>query len=216
MSDVAAHLAAMRRQYRSEGLEASRMAPTWLEQLRGWLGDAQRHGILEPNAMVLATAGADGRPSARTVLLKGLDERGLVFFTNYRSRKGRELSENPHAALLFPWHALQRQVVAEGPVERLADAESDAYWASRPRGSQLGSAASPQSAPLRSRAELEQAHVELERRHAGRTVPRPEHWGGLRVRPDRVEFWQGRGDRLHDRLCYVAAGGRWSVQRLAP
>jgi pyridoxamine 5'-phosphate oxidase len=210
------HLAAMRRQYRLGGLAEADLAPTWLEQLRAWLRDAERHGILEPNAMVLATAGSGGAPAARTVLLKGLSERGLVFFTNRASHKGRQLAENPRAAIVFPWHELQRQVHVEGAVEPLPDAESDAYWATRPRGSQIGSAASAQSRPLGSRAELEAAAAALEERWAGGEVPRPGHWGGYVLMPDSVEFWQGRSDRLHDRLRYRRDAGRWVVERLAP
>ena len=211
------HLAAMRREYRLSGIDEADLAPTWLEQLERWLGDAGTHGILEPNAMVLATAGADGAVSARTVLLKGLDAAGLTFFTNYESHKGRQLAENPQAAIVFPWHELQRQVHAEGPVERLTAGESDAYWTQRPRGSQIGSAASAQSRPLDARAELEAAVADLERRYEGAEVPRPEQWGGFRLCPRAVEFWQGREDRLHDRLRYVcSAEGAWTVRRLAP
>lgn len=216
MTDAAAHLAAMRRQYTAAGLDEVDLAPTWVEQLRTWLADAERHGILEPNAMVVATAGGDGAVSARTVLLKAADDEGLVFFTNYESHKGRQLAENPRAAIVFPWHALQRQVHVEGAVQRLADADSDRYWASRPRGSQIGSAASRQSRPLVSRAELEAAAAALESRYEGADVPRPPHWGGFVVVPDSVEFWQGRSDRLHDRLRYRRSEDGWAVQRLWP
>jgi pyridoxamine 5'-phosphate oxidase len=208
-------LAAMRREYQQGGLDATDLAADPLEQLRRWLADAQRGGILEPNAMVLATAGADGAPSARTVLLKGLDAGGLVFHTNYASRKGRQLAENPRAALLFPWVELQRQVELAGRVERLSEADSDAYWATRPHGSQLGSAASAQSQVIASRAELDEAYRALAQRHPD-AVPRPAHWGGFRLVPDQVEFWQGRLDRLHDRLRYRRAGDAWVIERLAP
>ena len=169
--------------------------------------------------MVLATADADGRPGARTVLLKGLDERGLVFFTNLRSRKGRELAENPRAALAFSWPSLQRQVVVDGTVEQVEAEESDAYWATRPRGSRLGALASPQSEPVSSREMLDSRWEQMAARHPedGEPPPRPEWWGGLRVVPWQVELWQGRRDRLHDRLRYREAGpGHWVIERLAP
>ena len=211
----AARLAAMRRSYEQGGLDERDLAADWLTQLRHWLAEAEDGGVLEPNAMILTTATPEGAPSARTVLLKGLDERGLVFFTGYDSRKGRELRGNPRAALVFPWVELQRQVVIEGPVERVDEADSDAYWASRPRGSQLGALASPQSQPIASRADLEQARDALAAEHPDE-VPRPERWGGFRVAPDAVEFWQGRADRLHDRLRYRREDGEWRVERLAP
>ncbi|MFL5845226.1 MAG: pyridoxamine 5'-phosphate oxidase [Solirubrobacteraceae bacterium] len=215
-SFVPEQLAAMRRSYVAGGLAEADLAPTWLEQLLVWIAEAARHEVLEPNAMIVATAGADGTPSARTVLLKNLDERGLVFFTNYDSRKGRQLTENPRAAVLFPWHQLQRQVHVEGAVERLGATDADAYWASRPRGSQIGALASPQSQVVGSRRELEDAAGELTSRYDNQDVPRPEHWGGFRVVPERVEFWQGRLDRLHDRLRFRRDGERWVVERLAP
>lgn len=210
-------LAAMRRSYVEGGLAESELAPTWLEQLRRWIADSARHELLEPNAVILATADGGGAPSARTVLLKGLDERGPVFFTNQESRKGVQLAANPRAALLFPWHPLQRQVEVQGSVERVADADADAYWASRPVGSQIGALASPQSRVVGSRGELERAAEELRARYDNHGTPRPAHWGGYRVLPESVEFWQGRVDRLHDRLRYRrTAPGTWVVERLAP
>lgn len=208
----------MRRSYRGGSLSESELAADWLTQLRRWLDEAARAGLPEPNAMVLATAGADGVPGGRTVLLKEADERGLAFFTNLRSRKGRELGENARAALVFPWHAMKRQVVIDGWVEPLAPEESDAYFASRPRGARLGALASPQSQPIAGREELERRYAELDAAHPG-DVPRPEWWGGLRVVPDAVEFWQGRPDRLHDRLRFRRAAPEaeeWVVERLAP
>jgi pyridoxamine 5'-phosphate oxidase len=206
----------MRRHYQRGGLSEGELAPTWLEQLRVWLGEAAE--LAEPNAMVLATAAADGRPSGRTVLLKGLDERGLRFFTNLESRKARELRANPAACVVFPWTDLQRQVTVTGTVEELAAAESDAYFATRPYGSQLGAMASPQSQVIDSREVLENTRAELAALHPeGSDVPRPERWGGLCLVPDAVEFWQGRADRLHDRLRYRREdGGRWVVERLGP
>jgi len=181
-----------------------------------WFADAQAAGVEQHDAMTLATATPDGRPSARVVLLKGIDRRGFAFFTNYESRKGRELDANPHAALTLLWIPLQRQVRASGPVERLSAEESDAYFATRPRGSQLGAWASAQSRPLPDRAELETRWAALDERWAGRAVPRPPHWGGYRVEPDEIEVWQGRANRLHDRfLCARTAGG-WAWTRLAP
>jgi pyridoxamine 5'-phosphate oxidase len=209
-------LAAMRRSYELGGLSEDDLAPTWLAQAERWIADAVAAGVTEPNAMVVATADEHGRPSARTVLLKGLDERGFVFYTNFGSRKGRELAANPQASLVFPWIALQRQLLAAGPVERVADDEADAYFASRPVGSRLGAHASPQSRPVGSRAELERARDEAAARF-GDDPPRPEGWGGFRLVPDRVEVWQGRPDRLHDRFQWTrSADGSWLVERLAP
>jgi pyridoxamine 5'-phosphate oxidase len=213
-------LATMRRAYERDALREEDLAPTWLEQFERWYADAQaERRIGEPNAMVLATAAApvggsaSAAPSARTVLLKGVDDRGFVLFTNLRSRKGRDLEANPQASLLFAWLALERQVIVTGTTERLTAAEDDAYFACRPRGSQLSAAASPQSQVIASRAELEARRARLD---AADDVGRPEHWGGVRVVPDSVEFWQGRPDRLHDRLRFRLAGGRWVIERLAP
>src|SRR3954469_5762855 len=187
-----------------------------LEQFRRWYADAEGAGLRAPQALALATAGADGAPSVRMVLLKGADERGFVFFTGYGSRKGGELEANPRAALLFHWDALGRQVRVEGHVERVAADESDAYFATRPRGAQLAATASRQGRVLANRAQLDEAVAELERELAGHDVPRPEHWGGYRVRPDSYEFWQQRDDRLHDRLRYRRDGEAWLLERLAP
>jgi pyridoxamine 5'-phosphate oxidase len=207
-------LAALRRDYVRAGLAEVDLATTWLEQFARWFAEAT--GLTEPNAVVLATATADGSPSARTVLLKAYDERGLVVFTNHTSRKAREALTNPRAALLFPWHALERQVVVEGAVEQVSRAETQEYFRSRPRGSQIGAWASHQSTVIAGREVLEQRRAELEQRFAGQDVPVPDFWGGLRVVPVAVEFWQGRADRLHDRLRYRLDGGSWVVERLAP
>ncbi len=214
--DWLTRVAALRREYAGRPLDESGVARTWLEQFTAWFDDAIAAGVLEPNAMVLATAGAAARPSARTVLLKGLDERGFTFFTNLESVKGRQAAENPWAAIVFPWLDLARQVVVEGSVEPVAAAESDAYFAARPRAAQVSALASPQSRVLASREELVARHAELDAAHPG-PVPRPSAWGGLRVAPVSVEFWQGRPDRLHDRIRYRRdAAGEWLVERLAP
>jgi pyridoxamine 5'-phosphate oxidase len=206
-------LRAMRKHYEAGPLDEGSLAPTWLEQLRLWLGEAIEAGVPEPNAMVLATAAASGVPGGRTVLLKGLDDRGLAFFSNHRSRKGVELAENPRATCVFPWIALSRQVVVDGRVEHLPASESDAYFDSRPLGSRLGAAASPQSQVVASREELDSLLEELERQSPPK---RPPWWGGYLVVPSAVEFWQGRANRLHDRFRYRQADGGWVVERLAP
>jgi pyridoxamine 5'-phosphate oxidase len=174
------------------------------------------HRQIDTAPVALATADAAGQPSVRMVLLRGVDERGFVFHTNYNSRKARELVENPRAALCVHWHALEEQTRIEGRVERLSEPESDAYFASRPRGSQIGAWASDQSAVLPSRETLEERYREAERRFEGRPVPRPSFWGGFRLIPERIEFWFGRPDRLHDRLLYVRQGDGWTIERLYP
>ena len=210
-------IADLRRSYRLAGLDEAELAPDPFGQFGGWLTEAIVGGVPEPNAMVLATADASGRPSTRMVLLKGYDERGFVFFTNYGSRKAREIGENAQASLLFPWVMLERQVIVVGDVMPVAVEESDAYWRTRPRGSQLGAWASPQSAVVGSREELERSYAEAAARWPdGMPVPRPAHWGGFRVAPRTVEFWQGRPERLHDRLRYHVDAAGWVVERLAP
>ncbi|HEX5542941.1 MAG TPA: pyridoxamine 5'-phosphate oxidase [Micromonospora sp.] len=208
----------MRKDYRNAGLSCADLAPDWLRQFARWLAEAVAFGLPEANAMVVATADAGGRPSTRTVLLKGYDERGLVFYTNYESRKGTEALAHPYASLLFPWFAMQRQVVICGRIAPVDRAETEAYFARRPRGSQLGAWASPQSRVLPDRAALEERlAAAAERFPAGTPVPAPPNWGGFRVMPETVEFWQGRSSRLHDRLRYRHGDdGAWQVERLAP
>ena len=213
----ARELSQLRREYAAGGLDESDLAPDPVSMFRVWMHDAVRAGLHEPNAFVLATTGADGVPASRIVLLKGLDERGFVFFTNYSSRKGEELAANPQAALLFPWHPLERQVRVEGTAGRLDAAENDAYFAGRPRAAQLGAWASPQSQVVPGRAELDRRYDEVAARFGDEEeVPRPEHWGGYCVEPVTVEFWQGRIGRMHDRLRYRRGGTGWVTERLAP
>jgi pyridoxamine 5'-phosphate oxidase len=192
------------------------MHRTPLQQLASWLEDAQAAALTQPDAMTLATASADGVPSARVVLLRGLDDRGAVFYTNAESRKGRELLENPRAALVFHWEPLGRQVRLEGHVERVDDEESDAYFASRPLPSRLGAWASDQSRPIESREALMASYAEAAARFGDGPVPRPPHWYGFRVVPDAVEFWEHGAHRLHDRIRYTRAGAGWIAERLAP
>jgi pyridoxamine 5'-phosphate oxidase len=212
-------LASMRKQYRAEGLSETELATTPVEQFARWFKQAATDGgLFEPNAMVVSTADAEGRPSSRTVLLKHFDEQGFVFYTNYDSRKARELGENPYVSLLFPWHPMARQVVVTGVARRTGRDETAAYFRTRPHGSQLGAWASAQSTVVAGRRALDAAYAELAARYPeGEQVPVPPHWGGFRVVPAAVEFWQGRENRLHDRLRYVAeAGGGWRVERLSP
>ncbi|MEU7425877.1 pyridoxamine 5'-phosphate oxidase [Streptomyces sp. NPDC040750] len=214
--------AAMRKQYRAAGLDERNLATHPMDQFAGWFEDAARaalHGTLyEPNAMVVSTTDATGRPSSRTVLMKQFDTDGFVFYTNYDSRKGRDLAENPYVSLLFPWHPIARQVIVTGIARRTGRDETTAYFRTRPHGSQLGAWASAQSTVVASRAELDAAYADLEARYPeGEQVPVPPHWGGFRVAPETVEFWQGRQNRLHDRLRYVCEpAGTWRVERLSP
>jgi pyridoxamine 5'-phosphate oxidase len=208
--------AEMRKDYSLAGLAQKDLARDPFRQFEKWFQEVEAAKVAEPNAMVLATATRDGRPSTRTVLLKALDGRGFVFFTNYDSRKGRDLAENARVSLLFPWIAYERQVIVEGAVTKLSREESDAYFHSRPRPSQLAAWASPQSTIIGSRAGLEEAMKTLEKKYAGLEVPLPPHWGGYRVTPESVEFWQGRRSRLHDRLRYRRDKDGWIVERLAP
>ncbi|WP_184840922.1 pyridoxamine 5'-phosphate oxidase [Allocatelliglobosispora scoriae] len=220
----------MRMDYATAALSETDLAADWHTQFAGWFADAVAAQVLEPNAMVVATASPEGVPSARTVLMKGFDQRGFTFFTNYESRKGTELAANPVASLVFPWYALQRQVIVCGTVERVSRAETEAYFAVRPHASQIGAWASPQSRVVAGREELTAAFDEAGDRFPAQVDP-PPHWGGFLVRPTSVEFWQGRRSRMHDRLRFRLAGGlagdaagdtdhngspEWIVERLAP
>lgn len=208
--------AGMRRDYTGVLLEED-LAADWPTQFARWFADAVEAGLPEPNAMIVATADASARPGARTVLLKDFDERGFVFYTNYLSRKGAEASANPQVALVFPWFVMQRQVLVDGVAERVDRAETERYFATRPRGSQLGAWASPQSTVLPDRAAVDAGLAAARERFGDEgPVPPPPHWGGLRVVPHAVEFWQGRASRLHDRLRYDRTTGSWQIRRLAP
>jgi pyridoxamine 5'-phosphate oxidase len=197
-------------------LSQADLDPDPLTAFASWFDEARREGAFEPDAAALATATPDGRPSARMVLIKGFDASGIVFFTNYGSRKAEQLEANPHAALLFHWPALGRQVRIEGPVVRVPRAETEAYARSRSRASQLSALASPQSRPVPSREWLEQRVAELDREHAGGELPVREDWGGYRLAPQAWEFWQHRPNRLHDRFCYLPEAGGWRIERLGP
>jgi len=211
-------LAELRREYAAEGLCEEDLPGDPLAMFRRWMHDAVTAGLHEPNAMVVATVSASGAPASRMVLLKGLDEGGFCFYTNYRSRKGAELAARPQCALLFPWHPLQRQVRIEGTATRMTPEENQAYFDTRPRGSRIGAWASPQSEVVSGRAVLDEAYAAAAARFGdAEPIPVPPHWGGYRVRPDSVEFWQGRPGRMHDRLRYRrTSSDGWLVERLAP
>ena len=209
-------LAHMRRSYERAELLEDAILRDPVEQLRLWIAQAREAGVSEPNAMSVSTVGAGGRPSSRMVLLRLLDARGLVFFTSYDSRKGKELRGNSAIAALFYWPQIERQVRIEGAAEVLPEDESDAYFASRPRGHQLGAWASEQSEQVEGRELLDQRVRDYEERFEGQEVPRPHSWGGFLIRPDRFEFWQGRANRMHDRLELRRDGGAWRLRRLSP
>ena len=218
--DTSQTLARLRREYGDRGLDADDLADDPVTMFRRWLDDTVESGLHEPNAMVVSSVSAEGRPSSRVVLLKGLSDKGFVFYTNLESRKAREIEARPQVALLFPWHDLQRQVRVEGTASRVSAEEDEAYFASRPRGSQLGAWASPQSQVVASRATLDERYGGVPAQFADLDeVPLPPFWGGLRVEPRVVEFWQGRKGRMHDRLVYRRGedpSAPWVVERLAP
>jgi pyridoxamine 5'-phosphate oxidase len=209
-------VSALRREYAREELTKRSVQSDPMAQFSSWFDEAIAAELLEPTAMTLATANADGQPSMRVVLLKGVTENGFVFYTNYLSHKGRDLAENPKASLLFFWPELERQIRIEGITERVPEAESDAYFSSRPFESQVGAWASLQSSVLRSRDEMEEHFETLRATYEGKPVPRPEHWGGYVLTPKVVEFWQGRPSRLHDRIRYRLDNGAWIIERLSP
>lgn len=208
--------ASLRRDYANEALNERDVASDPVAQFRAWFAQASNAGVTEPNAMSLATVARDGRPSARIVLLKGLDHRGFAFFTDYRSRKSAELDASGTAAICFHWLDLHRQVRAVGTISRVSHEESVAYFATRPRGSQIGAWSSHQSSPLESRDKLDRAVAENVARFGDDAIPLPPHWGGYRLRPDEIEFWQGRANRLHDRILYSRGGDSWEISRLSP
>lgn len=212
MSDIAS----LRQNYTLAGLTEDALAPDPFEQFGRWFEEARAAGLVEPNAMTLATADETGHPSARTVLLKGVDSRGFTFFTNYDSTKGRELRDNPRATLVFPWLALERQVIVRGSVERTSRDETEAYFQSRPRNSQLGAWASAQSTRVPDRQALEDNLQRTRERFGDDRIPAPPHWGGFRVAPTSIEFWQGRPSRLHDRLRYRQVASGWVIERFSP
>ncbi len=210
------NIADLRRDYALARLDEDSISADPIAQFHAWFDEANRAEVPEPNAMTLATVDSDGRPHARIVLLKEADAYGFVFFTNYQSAKGAELAGNPHAALVFLWKELERQVRIEGLVSAVSAAESEAYFRTRPHGSQLGALASNQSRVVADRATLDQRFAELDARYRDRDIPRPAHWGGYRLGAERIEFWQGRQSRLHDRLLYLRTDQGWLVQRLEP
>lgn len=214
---MALSIADIRKDYKMHSLNETEVSADPMDQFTLWWNDAIKSEIEEVNAMTLATATKNGIPSARIVLLKGYDPNGFVFFTNYQSHKGQELQENPLASLVFFWKELERQVRIEGSVEKIPEKESDAYFQSRPRGSRIGAWASPQSTVISGREIIESNSSEMESRYADEAVPRPPHWGGYLVRPECIEFWQGRSNRLHDRIRYRRMDtGNWKIERLAP
>ena len=210
------HLGKLRREYQQKGLIETDTADDPINQFSLWFNESLELGLLDANAMSLATSTPDGKPSNRIVLLKSFDDKGFIFYTNYNSRKGLELISNPFASLLFYWEELSRQVRIEGKAEKLSSAESAEYFSSRPIESRLGALASAQSTVIKNREELEKRYEELEKLYAEQVIPKPEHWGGFRILPEKIEFWQGRPNRLHDRIVFYRNGNLWEKKRLAP
>ena len=211
-----ANIADIRTDYKLQTLNETDVATNAIKQFSKWWDEAVKSDIDEVNAMVLATATKDGKPSARIVLLKGYDEKGFVFYTNYDSQKGLELADNPNASIVFFWKELQRQVRIDGIIEKVSAEESDTYFNSRPEGSRIGAWASPQSKVVATRSELENSYETYHQKFAGKNIPRPTHWGGYRIKPIEIEFWQGRPNRLHDRILYTLIESTWKIERLAP
>ena len=209
-------ISGIRTDYKQRSLSEQDVSADAIEQFTAWWNDATHAQVEEVNAMTLCTADRSGHPDGRIVLLKGYDASGFVFFTNYESRKGREIAENPHASLVFFWKELERQIRIRGTIEKTNEAESDAYFHSRPLESRIGAWASPQSAVIASREVIEENVMEVQKNFSGSSIDRPPHWGGFRVIPSEIEFWQGRPGRLHDRLCYTKTSAGWAIQRLAP
>lgn len=210
------HVADIRKEYRLSSLDEKEVNPSPFVQFEKWFNEVLHSEVEEPNAMTLATSSPEGKPSARIVLLKGFDDDGFVFYTNFFSKKGMQLEQNNHAALVFFWKPLERQVRVEGIVEKVGPAISDKYFLSRPEGSRLGAWASHQSSVISSRQELEANMEKIRQEFAGKTITRPDYWGGFRLRPKLIEFWQGRSNRLHDRILYTLQAGNWQIERLAP
>ena len=210
------HIADLRKEYIKNILRKEDLKSDPLSQFAIWFEEAQKAAAVEPNAMTLSTVSASGKPSSRIVLLKGIEEQAMIFFTNYSSDKGKDMLENPYVALNFFWPELERQVRIEGTITKTSAEESDVYFNSRPIGSQLGAWASPQSSIVNSREEMEANLLEFERKFKDRVIPRPPHWGGYKVSPEKMEFWQGRASRLHDRFLYSLEANQWKIDRLAP
>lgn len=207
----------LRQEYKAKSLTEKEVSKNPITQFEKWFKEAMMSDLLEPNIMTLATASPDGKPSARIVLLKGFDQNGFIFYTNYLSRKGKEIAKNPYASLVFYWHELERQVRIEGTIEKLGKEESERYFQARPKDSQIGALASPQSQEIGNRKELEEKWLELEEKYHNKDVPKPSFWGGYIVRPQLIEFWQGRPGRLHDRLLFKRVDkATWKLVRLAP
>lgn len=216
MKNTADYIYALRNDYQTNSLDEETAKRNPFEQFEIWLNEAISGGADEPNAMVITTADAHGKPSSRIVLLRGYDKNGFVFFTNYNSQKAQNIAENPQASILFYWAKLERQIRIEGAISKTSRRLSKDYFATRPRESQIGAWASDQSSEISSRSELEEKIIEIDKRFAGKGVPCPDFWGGYVLKPDSFEFWQGRKSRLHDRLCYIKSGSKWKIERLSP